>query len=205
MRIFIASQSLGMTPYQMADHVSRITMETSNTVPVVAVDQVYNLEGLEGSHSRTDLSHFCLEDFLQEVGNTADGLKPVDGNRIYQLMSQVDTPWLAFDFGQNAELTCIDFIKKLASFSFMKAALQEKTLLFIVPEIFLGYFGRVLNESFNNLPSSPLAVAQKGDIKMLFLSSALEKAFISLPLLSGPLGRLNNLVMRLYRRFGRTA
>ncbi|PBY99096.1 hypothetical protein CJT42_32925, partial [Pseudomonas aeruginosa] len=67
--------------------------------------------------------------------------------------------------------------------------------------IYLAFFARMLNEAFNNLPIGPIAVAQSGQVGMLMMSTKIERVFVSLPLLSAPLIRLNRLVMFVYRRF----
>ncbi|MBN0203662.1 hypothetical protein JTL45_34350, partial [Pseudomonas aeruginosa] len=106
-----------------------------------------------------------------------------------------------FEFGQNDQATCLDFVRKLARYNYMTPTLRTKSVVFSVPGMFLAFFAKTLNESFNNLPASPIAVAQSGQVGMLLLSTKIERVFVSLPLLSAPLIRLNRLMMFIYRRF----
>jgi hypothetical protein len=204
--IYVVSDSGQKTADQLLiNHLSRITFEARKATPVIVVDDLFNLDQLGSNESAGEHSHFHLDDFLHEKGSIADGVMVVDANQIAKKLNNQTAPWVLFEFGQNDVATCLDFVRKLARFNYMSTSLRPKNIVFSVPSMYLGFFARSLNEAFNNLPCSPIAIQQSGHVDMLFLSTHLEKVFISLPLLTGPLRWVNRLLIFIYQRFVKAA
>lgn len=200
MNIYVVSHSgQNVADRQLIEQLSRITFERKKATPVIVVDDRYNLDQIGHQQELVDHTHFHLDDFLHDKGSNADGVMVVDINKISKQLNKPITHWVLFEFGQNDQATCLDFVQKLARYSYMTPSLRNKNIVFSVPSMYLVLFARMLNESFNNLPCSPIAVAQSGKVGMLFMSTNIEK--VLMPLWSGPMLRLNRLLMFIYQRF----
>lgn len=202
MKIYVVSNGVQDTTGHLVKQLSRITMQdSSKATPVIVVDDRYNLTQISHDDTAAESSSFHLNDFLHEKGSSADGEISVNANKIATKLSALTTDWVVFEFGQNDQQTCLDFFRKLARYNYITPMLRHKNVVFLVPSIYLAFFAQSLNHSFNNLPTGQLAVAQSGQVKMLILSTDIERVFVSFPLLLAPFIRLNRLAMFIYRRF----
>lgn len=201
MKIYVASNDFNNTSDQLVKQLARINLQATKATPVVVIDERYNLDRALVEDAAVPNSAFHLDDFPHEKGSIDDGMMLVDANQIATKLSALDSEWVVFEFGQNDQQTCLDFIRKLARYNYMTPTLRNKNVVFSVPSMYLAYFARTINESFNNLPVGALAVAKSGQVEMLMLSTKIERTFVSLPLLYAPLIRLNRLMMFIYRRF----
>ncbi|MBS7556928.1 MULTISPECIES: hypothetical protein [Pseudomonas] len=201
MNIFVVSNAIEETAYLLVKQLARITLRESKTTPVIVVDDRDSLTQDALADDFISSSSFILDDFLYDKKSVL----AVDANKLATKLSGLSSEWLVFEFGQNEHETCFDFVRKLARYNFMTPTLREKNVVFAVPGLSLTELARALNESFNNLPISHLSVAQSGQVRMLLFSTKIERAFISLPLISVPLMRLRRLVMFIYRRFLKAA
>ena len=175
---------------------SNIYYEQGNTVPVVVVDDSYNLPELSPSHVSAEHAHFNLDDFRR-----SDIVSGVEPDKVARGLDQVKTRWIVIDFGRHDHATCTDFISKLACYSYLSPALRNRSLVFSVPVVSLGIYARALNESFNNLAVSGNARARSRQIRRLLVVTHFQRALISLPIPAGVLRRAHNLVQRIYSRF----
>ncbi|HCF9865404.1 TPA: hypothetical protein NI798_005741 [Pseudomonas aeruginosa] len=205
MKIYVASNGFNDTADQLVKQLARIQLQDSKATPVVVVDERYNLGHALVEDADVPSTAFNLDDFLHEKGSIADGVMLVDANQIATKLFGLDSEWVVFEFGQNDQQTCIDFVRKLARYNYMTPTLRNKNVVFSVSSMYLAYFARTLNESFNNLPVGDLAVAKSGQVGMLMMSTKIERVFVGLPLLTAPLIRLNRLLMFIYGRFVKSA
>ncbi|KKJ94254.1 hypothetical protein PK34_18925 [Stutzerimonas stutzeri] len=201
MKIYVVSNGVQDTANQLVKQLAKITLQDSKASPVIVVDDRYNLDQVSEGDASVANTSYRLDDFLHDKGSIADGVMMVDANQIATKLNELGTEWVLFEFGQNDKATCFDFVRKLARYNFMTPTLRDRSVVFSVPSIYLGHFASAINESFNNLPAGPLAVDQSGQVGMLLMSIRIERVFVSLPLLSAPLIRMNRLVMFVYRRF----
>ena len=176
---------------------ARIQFERKKTVPIVVVEDRYNLAELPASQIPTDHIKFVLEDF--QCKNITSCAEP---NRIAQSLDLVETKWVLIDFGQHDQARCVDFIQKLSRYSFMSHNLRNRSLIFTVPAVSLVLFARVLNESFNNLPASGIALAQPSGVRTLFWSVHIERVLSGL-LLANAARRVLQQILSFYPRRSR--
>ncbi|WP_440060900.1 hypothetical protein ACTAB0_26415 [Pseudomonas syringae] len=200
MKIFVVSH-LSPTPasHELICQLSHIKHEPRKTVPVLVIDDRYNLAKLPVSDLSTDHVQFSLEDFLHE-----NGVSGVVANRVARHMDTVESDWVLIDFGQHDSATCMDFIRKIARYNYLSPRLRHRNIVIMVPAMHLGIYSRTLNESFNNLPVSTTASVRSAQIGRLFMVTRLEKVLISLPLLVGVLRRARRLFLRIFRRAARS-
>lgn len=201
MKIFVASNGFDETPGQLVAQLARIDVKPGKATPVVVVDERYTIKQALTDGAEPACAAFHLDDFLHEKGSIADGVMVVDTNQIATKLKGLNSEWVVFEFGQNDQQTCLDFVRKVSRYNYMNPSMRGRNVVFSVPSMYLAFFPRMLNEAFNNLPIGPIAVAQSGQVGMLMMSTKIERVFVSLPLLSAPLIRLNRLVMFVYRRF----
>ncbi len=202
MKIYVVSNGAQDTTGQLVKQLARITLQdSSKATPVIVVDDRYNLTQRSHDDAAVDNNSFHLNDFLHEEGSNANGIMSVNANKIATKLSALTTDWAVFEVGQNDQQTCLDFFRKLAHYNYITPTLRHKNVVFSVPSIYLTFFAQTLNHSFNNLPTGQLAVMQSGQVKMLILSTDIERVFVSFPLLLAPFIRLNRLAMFIYRRF----
>lgn len=196
MNIFVVSQ-LGSKPRgpDLISQMSSIYYEQGNTVPVIVVDDSYNLPELSLSHVSAEHAHFNLDEFRRS--DISSGVEP---DKVARGLDQVKTRWIVIDFGRHDHETCADFISKLACYSYLSPALRNRSLVFSVPVVSLGTYARALNESFNNLSVNGSARARSRQIRRLLVVTNFERALISLPLPLGLLRRAHNVVQRIYSR-----
>lgn len=202
MNIYVVSNGVQGTTDQLIKQLARITLQVSSkATPVIVVDDCYNLTQVSQDDAPVDHRAFHLNEFLHDNGRIADGVMLVDANRIATKLSALAPDWVMFEHGQNDQQTSLDFFRKLARYNYVAPTLRHKNVVFSVPSLYLAFFAQTLNQAFNNLPVGQLAVAQSGHVRMMMLSTDIERVFFSVPLLLTPLIRLSRLVMFIYRRF----
>ncbi|KPW11631.1 hypothetical protein ABNM12_17830 [Pseudomonas syringae] len=200
MKVFVVSHlSPSPSSHQLICQLAHIQHEHRKTVPVLVIDDRYNLSELPVSDLPTEHALFSLEDFLHD-----NGLSGIVANRIARHMDKVESDWVLIDFGQHDSATCMDFIQKIARYNYLSARLRKRNLVIMVPAMHLGIYSRTLNASFNNLPASTTASARSVQIRRLFMVTRLERVLISLPLLAGILRRIRRVALRVFRRVARS-
>ncbi len=116
MKVFVVSKlSSSTASYQLICQLARIQHEQRKTVPVLVIDDRYNLSELPVSDSSTKHALFCLDDFLHD-----NGVSGIVANRIAQHMDKVESDWVLIDFGQHDSATCMDFIRKIARYNYLR-------------------------------------------------------------------------------------
>lgn len=205
MKIYVVSNGIQDTADQLVEQLSRITPQDSKASPVIVVDDRYNLHLGSENYAPLANTSYHLSDFFHDRGGIAGGAMMVDTHQIATKLNGLGTDWVLFEFGQNDKGSCFDFVRKLARYNYITPTLRAKNVIFSVPSIDLGLFAKEINESFNNLPASPISVAQSGQIRMLLISTKIERVFLGLPLLSVPLIRLKRLLMFIYRRLAKAS
>lgn len=97
----------------------------------------------------------------------------------------------------------MDFVRKLASFTFLFKGLRDKNIVLLMPRLKLGYMARSANNVFNSTASNAGSAADANRFQMFLLSTLLEKALLSSPLIAWPVSRLRQLVRFFYQRIVR--
>ncbi|ARA79191.1 hypothetical protein AAY86_09240 [Pseudomonas amygdali pv. tabaci str. ATCC 11528] len=199
MKIFVVSHlSPRPASHELICQLSHIQHAYRKTIPVLVIDDRYNLTELPISDLPTDHVQFSLEDFLHE-----NGLSGIVANSVARHMDKVESAWVLIDFGQHDSATCMDFIQKMARYNYLSPRLRNRNIVIMVPAMHLGIYSRTLNASFNNLPSITTAAARSAQIGRLFMVTRLETVLISLPMLAGVLRRMHRLFLRVFRRAAR--
>lgn len=196
MKIFIVSH---MNPragsHELISQLSCIHSERHQAVPIVVVEDRYNLAELKVSGLPTDHTQFELEDFRHVSINS--GTEP---NKIAQKMNKIESNWVLVDFGLHDQTTCTDFISELARYNYTNPRLRNRGLIFIVSAVSINIFARAVNECFNNLPASSTPLNDTRKTSTLLLITHIELILIRMPLLAGTLRLIHNSVVRFYRR-----
>ncbi len=200
MKIYIVSNGLNYTSDQFVKQLASIKLQVTKATPVVVVDERHTVDRALVEQADVPNSAFHLDNYLHEKGSIYDGVMLVDANQITSKLSALDSEWVVFEFGQNYQQTCIDFLHKLARYNYMTPTLRNKNIVFSVPSVHLDYFARTISESFNNLPVNSYSVMRSGQVGMLMISSRIESLFFSFPLLFKPLLRLKRYIVFIYRR-----
>ena len=224
MKVFIVSQpKSGMTRSELVRQLACIDTGASKTVPVVAVDDLYSLGRIAEESSlgefvelpgavdcHTDdpertFALFVLDNFRDSRQTGMNETIPIDGNLLASLLGKVQSKWCAIDLEQNLQENSIALIRKLARYCHLGGNLANRNLVLLVPPMRVSHFARLANEAFNCLPVSPIEVERTGETNMIFLSSTMERVILSLPFLTGPIRRLNILLLSIYQRMVRAA
>lgn len=196
MNIFIVSRLTSEScHHSLISHLSRIESEYKITVPIVVVDERYNLTALPPSQRPVDHTRFVLRDFQYKGGT--HGVEP---DKMAQGLDQVDTNWVVIDFGQHDQAACVDFIQALSRYCYASSNLRNRSLIFTVQAAFLLLFARTFNESFNNLPASGIALAHSSGTSPLFRSIRIERLLARL-LLTSAVRRVRQYLLQTLRRF----
>lgn len=198
MNIFVASQQCPkVDSQQLISELSRIHIECRKTVPVVLVDDRYNLAQLPAGRRPTDHTLIHLQEMLNDMTQT------IDPNKVAQRMSRVDSHWVIIELGQHDQLTCADFVRNLSHYHYLNPSVDYHNLVFMAPVVYLSTLSRLINESFNNQPASGDTLALSSEIGKLFVIMLLEKAFIGVPLLAGLLRGFRQVVALIFRRIAK--
>jgi hypothetical protein len=202
-KIYVASDSLNDKPDQLVKQLARIKLRAAKTTPVIVVNERYNLDTELGEEADESNIAFHLDDFLHEKSSIADGVMLVDANQIGIKLCVLDSKWVVFEFHQNDQQPCLDFIRKLARYNYAVPTLRNKSVVFSVPSVLLAYYARIVNESFKNLPLHEPTNANSVQISYLMFSARVESAFMSLPLPTALLSWFNRLSMFIFKRYVR--
>lgn len=200
MKIYVVSDAAYDANEFLAKQLARIVVQPNKATPVIVVDNLYNLDQLSRNDAPVTYTIYRLSNY-EGSSTIPDVAETINTNQIANKLSTLTTDWVLFEFGQNDQAACIDFITKLACYNFMKPTLREKKVVFLVPEIYLAFFAKRINESFNNLPHSSMAATPSRQVGMLFISTNIERLFISFRLLTSPLLQFTRLMKFIYRRF----
>ncbi|HHQ2716930.1 TPA: hypothetical protein ACSPMB_002813 [Pseudomonas aeruginosa] len=212
MKIFVVSQYALAPKAQpgpgsltsLIQQLACVDVADSNATSVVAVSDTYNL-GAVTSIASDDIAAFVLDDFRDQRQQSVNDVVCIDSNVLATKLNRNTCSWVAIDFEQNLPVNSTDLIRKISRYAFMGRALQDKNLVLLVPPLYVGFYARSVNEAFNNLPVSSIEIARSGQTNMLFMSTTMERVILSLPLLTGPIRRLNHLLMHVYQRLVRPA
>lgn len=198
MNFFVVSHQYPKSdPQQLICELSRIHIEHRKTVPVIVVDDRYNLAQLPDGKQPTDHTLINLQEMLNDLNQT------VDPTKVAQRMSLVDSHWAIVELGHHDQLTCASFVRSLSHYHYLNPSIGCHNLVFMAPAIYLSALSRLINESFNNQPASGDSLALPGEIKKLFMIMFLEKAFRGVPLLASLLIRLRQVATLIFRRFAK--
>jgi hypothetical protein len=118
-------------------------------------------------------------------------------------LNSVISGWVTVDFGLHSSGSCMALIWQIGRYCHLSSNLHERNLVLLVPPIQTGYFARIVNESFNCLAISTIELERSGQTSMLILSSSLERVLLSVPMFTGPIRRINRLLLNLYQRMAR--
>ncbi len=196
MNIFIISQ-LDPKPsgQELISLMSCINLEQGTRVPVVVVDDRFNLRDFSGS-GPAEHAQFKLEEFQSDSISSS-----VEPNKVAERMDSIDSRWVLIDFGRHDHETCTDFILKLSRYSYLNSKLRNCSIIFSVPVVTLGMYARALNESFNNLSISNSALADSSQIRKLIMVIHFERVLASLPMPRNILRRIRQIFQRIYSYF----
>lgn len=182
-----------------------MVVQPSKAFPVIVVDDRCNLDQLSIDDVPVACTSYCLESFLYARYSIEDGLVLVDVNEVANRLNTLSTEWVCFMLGQSDLATGIDFVRKLARYNYMTPKLRNKNVVFSVPEMYLAFFARTLNESFNNLPSSHTVLARSGSLRRLFLSIRIERLLLGFLVFAKPVIRVRRVLLLMYRRLRKSA
>lgn len=174
---------------------------------VIAVTDTYGLSpNARDEASDQQLKAYRLDDFRSESPhqiNPDHNLVVVDGNVLAAKIQADSSPWLIINLEHHSVAGFVDFVKKLSRFVFLSNGLANKTLVLLVPAMHVGHYSRLVNEGFNNLPVSPIEIDRSGQLSVMFMSTTMEKIFLSFPAVTLPTRRLYQLFMHAFQRLVR--
>ncbi|QIE89950.1 hypothetical protein [Pseudomonas nitroreducens] len=199
MKIFLISQesASGRLP-EVAGYLSQIELPASLLTPVVVIDEREwrREKGAQLPSSRS----FQLDDFLHARGSVANGEITADANVVGDKLCATEESWLFIDLGLHHQTVSKDFIRKLATFTFLFRGLQGRSLVLLMPRLYLGFMGRYVNEVFNNVPASFSADDGASRFSLFLLSTVVEKLYMSSPVVAWPISKARQLVRFFYER-----
>ncbi|WP_235375712.1 hypothetical protein [Pseudomonas aeruginosa] len=199
MNVFLIAQDAarGQLP-RTVTYLAQVPLDSSLLTAVVVIDE-RSWEVPEGDVC-PGLKTFLLDDFLHEKGSVANGEFTADANVIAEKLSQASESWLVVDMGLHGRNVVQDFIRKLATFTYLFPALRGKNIVLLMPQLFLGFMGRYVNDALNNTPAS-VGVEDGAHRYELFLFSILmEKLYMSSPFIAWPVTRLWSSFRFVYKR-----
>jgi len=190
--IYIVAQVLGRaaTP-DLTKFLSRIEVAASMTIPVIAVDQLYNLPQLAQKSNCLiaghDIAKFSLDDFRDPRQQASLDRFTVDINLLAHQLDNATSSWIVIDFEQHLKMNILDFIRKLGDYIFISKNIEHKNIVLLAQDHHVPYFSRCVNQSVNNLSISPLEVKASGQV-MEYLSLRIGFGMRVLPrFIVGPL------------------
>lgn len=215
MKTFVVSQSVVGSTFpvsaealsELTSKLAQIDLEPGKTNQIVAITDTYDLSHVvQAAGEHAELKAYCLDDFRCHAPQQVQSINEmglIDSNVLAATIQADKTPWLIINLEHNGPASAVDLIKKLSRFAFLANGIPSKTLVLLVPGIFVGQYARYLNEGFNNLPVSPIDIDRSGQLSVMFMSTTMEKLFLSIPLLTMPIRRLNQLFMHVFQRLVR--
>lgn len=185
MNIFLIAQDAarGHLP-RAVTYLETVPLEASLLTSVVVIDE-RSWAVAEGGVVPS-VKTFLLDDFIHEKGSVANGEITADGNVIAEKLSQALESWLVVDIGLHDLNVAKDFIRKLATFTYLYQGLREKHVVLLMPQLFLGLMGRYVNDVFNN---TPVSVGVEGGIhryELFLLSTLMKKLYMGFPFMVWP-------------------
>ncbi len=202
MKVFLISQEAALDKHsQLAAFLSQVELQPSLLINVVVIDEC--TWSAPQAQTVPTIKTFMLDDFLHERGSVNNGEFISDANVIGSKLSTASESWLVIDFGLHQDRVTMDFINKLATFTFLFKGLRDKNIVLLMPSLKLGYMARYVNCSFNSTASCAGSEADANRFQMFLFSTLLEKALLSSPFIAWPVSRLRQLVRFFYRRIAR--
>ncbi|NBF00813.1 hypothetical protein GV819_00765 [Pseudomonas sp. Fl5BN2] len=198
MNIFVISQeSARGQQSKMAAYLSQVRLQPSRLTSVVVIDECAWSTPQE--LPVPTFGNFLLDDFLHEKGSVNNGEFIADANVIGAKLGAASESWLIIDFGLHDCGIALDFIRKLATFTFLSKDLREKNIALLMPRPKLGFMGRHVNATFNSTASgSPAADADS--YRLFLLSIMLEKLYLNWPIIAWPIVKVRQLARFFYQR-----
>ncbi|WLH90426.1 hypothetical protein PSH87_28555 [Pseudomonas sp. FP453] len=202
MNIFLISQDAAQGKQaELAAFLSQVELQPSLLTQVVVIDEC--TWSVPQAQPVPTFTTFQLDDFLHDKGSVNNGEFIADANVIGSKLSTASESWLLIDFGLHQDQVTMDFVRKLASFTFLFKGLRDKNIVLLMPRLKLGYMARSANNVFNSTASNAGSAADANRFQMFLLSTLLEKALLSSPLIAWPVSRLRQLVRFFYQRIVR--
>ncbi|OWP52971.1 hypothetical protein [Pseudomonas nitroreducens] len=182
----------------VASYLSQLQLPSSLLTPVVVIDE--RQWPTEADALSPSLTSFQLDDFLHAKGSVANGELFVDATVIADKLRTAEASCLFIDMGLHQGAVIKDFIRKLATFSFLFRGLQGRNLVLLAPRLYLGFIARQVNEMFNNTPGTFDAKEDASRFSLFLLSTVVEKLYMSSPLIAWPISKVRQLVRFFYDR-----
>lgn len=199
MKIYLISQAAAASQLPLvASYLSKVHLPPSQLTPVVVIDD--HQWQAEESIDPSALRCFDLDDFLHARGSVTSGDMTADANVIAEKLRASDEPWLFIDLGLHNHTVTKDFIRKLATFTFLFQTLHDRNLVLLMPRLYLGFMGRYVNELFNNTPVSLSTQEVSSRFNLFLLSVVIEKLYMSSFLVAWPISKFRQLTRFVYDR-----
>lgn len=202
MNIFLIAQDAarGQLP-RAVTYLESVPLEASLLTSVIVIDERSWLVA-EGDVVPS-VKTFLLDDFIHEKGSVANGELTADGNVIAEKLSQALESWLVVDIGLHDLNVAKDFIRKLATFTYLYPGLRERHIVLLMPQLFLGLMGRYVNDVFNNTPASMGVEEGTHRYELFLLSTLMKKLYMISPFIVRPIAMALALFRFFYRRIVR--
>ncbi|WP_454866431.1 hypothetical protein [Pseudomonas umsongensis] len=202
MNIFLIAQNAaqGQLP-RVTTYLAQVSLDASPLTSVVVIDE-RNWLVAEGD-TCPSLKTFLLDDFLHERGSVANGKFTADANVIAEKLSQASESWLVVNIGLHGRDVAKDFVRKLASFTYLFPGLRGKNIVLLMPQLYLGLMGRYVNEVFNNTPASVGVEDGAHRYELFLLSTMMEKLYMSSPFIVWPVALVRTVFRFFYSRLTR--
>lgn len=200
MNIFMVAHKAGVEDIPaLVSKLSCVPRENKQTNSVLVVDKCYNLPA-GGEREPLAVRTCLLDDFLHEKSVVGGGGVVVDQNALAQKLNQVDESWLVIELGLHERGVALDFIKKLAGFTFLFPSLRDKNVVFLLPEVYLGMTAVYVNQAFNNVPGVQDNESLSHEINLLWVSTFVERLYMSSPLVAWPIAKARQVSRFFYNR-----
>ncbi len=194
MNIFIVARPpLVSVDASLINRLAGVIPEPRKNTPVIVVDDVMCFPGRAGDSAPVDHTWLRMEHFMSRF-------YVLEPNIIFRHMNKVATDWVLIDFGQHELSICKDFIVKLARYNYSSSRLRECNLVFSAPAVSIGVLARLLNESFNNLPTCHVSQTKARQLRRLFILIHMKRVLARLPLLESMLMCVHRISRRLFKR-----
>ncbi|QHF47831.1 hypothetical protein PspS35_30000 [Pseudomonas sp. S35] len=202
MNIFLISQEAAHgQQVQLVTFLSQVEQPSSLLTQIVVIDEcTWSVPQVQPAPT---VRAFVLDDFLHDKGSVNNGEFVSDANVIRSKLGAACESWLLIDFGLHEQLVIKDFIRKLATFTFLSNALRDKHIVLLMPRLQLGHMARQVNGVFNSTSSGGNAAQDADRYQLFLLSTILEKALFSSPFIAWPVSKLRQLARFFYQRIVR--
>lgn len=202
MNIFLISQeAVRGQQTQVAAYLSQVRLQPSLLTSVIVIDE--RTWTTSEATAAPALRQFMLDDFLHEKGSVNNGAFVADPNVIGEKLSAASESWLIVDFGLHEYQIAMDFIRKMATFTFLFKDLREKNIILLMPRPYLGFMGRHVNGAFNSTSTGSDTASDADRYQMFLLSTLMEKLYLSGPIIAWPVSKVRQLTRFFYERIVR--